>query len=100
MPRGMNHRHYHVEADGRLDRTSFQYRRKAWEVVASQSKSAPRLPLASRRLLHPGLRGVPAVMSACLGLSSTRFPGASQGVLSLVLVAHLSSSAQCGMPSS
>ena len=41
MPRGMNHQHYHVEADGRLDRTRFQYRRKAWEVEASRSKAAP-----------------------------------------------------------
>ena len=41
MPREMNHRHFYVDADGRLDRTRFQYRRKVWKVVASQSKSAP-----------------------------------------------------------
>ena len=41
MPRGLGHRHYHVEADGRLDRRFYQNRRSAWEVVASRSKDAP-----------------------------------------------------------
>ena len=41
MPRGLSHRHYHVEADGRLDRRFYQNRRSAWEVVASRSEDAP-----------------------------------------------------------
>ena len=38
-----------------------------------------RLPLASRRLQHPGLRGVPAVMSACLGSEQHAITGSLPG---------------------
>ena len=41
MPPGVNHRHYHVEADGRLDRRRYQYRRTDWEAIDRQSKAAP-----------------------------------------------------------
>ena len=38
MPRGLNHRRYHVEADGRLGRF-YQNRPSAWEAVAGWSKA-------------------------------------------------------------
>ena len=41
MPRGVNHRHYHIEVDGRLDSRRYQYRRTAWGAIASRSKDAP-----------------------------------------------------------
>ena len=41
VPRGLNHRRYHMEADGRLGRRFYQYRRSAWEAVARRSKDAP-----------------------------------------------------------
>ena len=39
MPPGVNHRHCHVEAGGRLDRRRYQYRRTAWEAVNSDNHS-------------------------------------------------------------
>ena len=41
MPSGVNHRHHHVEADGRLGGRRYQYRRKARDAVASRSKATP-----------------------------------------------------------
>ena len=64
MPPGANHRHYHVEADGRLSRRRYRYRRTAWGGGRQTVQGRTRKPLARRHWQHAGALRAPIVRKA------------------------------------